>query len=109
MIGHLLRVGVTTAAAVVLAGGICYLLRHAHEHPAYRVFQPGVYRNIWEVVTGIRAGRCQAVIQLGLFVLIATPIARVAVSVVTFALERDGAYVAITCVVLVVLLYSLVS
>ena len=48
-------------------------------------------------------------IQAGILLLIATPIARVIVSLVGFALERDGTYVAITAIVLTVLLYSLIS
>jgi uncharacterized membrane protein len=108
MIGRLLRIGVTASAAVVLLGGICYLVRHGYEQPAYRIFQPAIYRNILGVAKGIKAGDCQAVIQLGLLLLIATPVARVAVSLLTFAWERDRAYVTVTCVVLGVLLYSLI-
>ena len=107
LIGNLLRGGVTIAAAVVLSGGICYLIRHGHEQRAYRVFQPSVYRSVAEVAKGIEAGQCQAVIQLGLLLLIATPVVRVAVSLAAFAWQRDRSYVAVTCVVLGVLLYSL--
>jgi uncharacterized membrane protein len=42
-------------------------------------------------------------------VLIATPIVRVILSVVAFALERDLLYVAVTVVVLAVLLYSFLA
>jgi uncharacterized membrane protein len=48
-----------------------------------------------------------AISQLGLVVLLATPVLRVAASVVGFALERDRLYAAITLVVLVVLLLSI--
>jgi uncharacterized membrane protein len=48
-------------------------------------------------------------IQLGIILLIATPVLRVAVSLVGFALERDRVYVAITGLVLAILLYSLFS
>jgi uncharacterized membrane protein len=44
-----------------------------------------------------------------LLLLIATPILRVAFSLVGFAIERDRAYVIITSIVLAVLLYSLIS
>jgi uncharacterized membrane protein len=106
-IARLLRAGVSAAAAVVFLGGICYLGRHAHEQPPYRIFQPAVYRTVLGVAKGVRAGDCAAVIQLGLLLLIATPVARVAVSLIAFARERDRAYVAITGVVLAVLLFSL--
>jgi uncharacterized membrane protein len=45
--------------------------------------------------------------QLGLLLLIATPIVRVAFSAVAFALEGDKMYVLFTLLVLAVLLYSL--
>jgi len=49
---------------------------------------------------------CRAIIQFGLLLLIATPIARVAFSLVGFALERDRSYVVITSIVLAVLIYG---
>jgi uncharacterized membrane protein len=51
--------------------------------------------------------RGRGIIQLGLLLLIATPIARVALSVVAFAIQRDRLYVVATLVVLAVLMYSL--
>jgi uncharacterized membrane protein len=50
-----------------------------------------------------------ALIQLGLFLLIATPVARVILSVAAFAVERDRVYVAITTLVLAILLYSIAT
>ena len=49
----------------------------------------------------------RSLIQFGLLLLIATPIARVAFSVIAFAVERDRLYVAFTIVVLMVLVWSL--
>ena len=49
----------------------------------------------------------QAIIQFGLLLLIATPVARVAFSAVAFASRGDYMYVVITLIVLAVLLYSL--
>jgi uncharacterized membrane protein len=51
----------------------------------------------------------EAVIQLGLLILIATPVARVIFSLVGFVLERDRVYVAITLAVLAILAYSIGS
>ena len=48
-----------------------------------------------------------AIAQLGLLALLATPVARVAASVVGFALERDRLYAAITLAVLLILLTSI--
>jgi uncharacterized membrane protein len=48
-----------------------------------------------------------AIAQLGLVTLLATPVARVAASVVGFALEGDRLYAAITTAVLLILLISI--
>ena len=108
IIGNLLRAGVLLSAAVVLLGASIYLSRHAHEPADYRVFrgEPSEYRTIRGVIQSVIVGRGQGLIQLGLLLLIATPIARVAFSVVGFAIERDRLYVAFTLIVLAVLLYS---
>jgi uncharacterized membrane protein len=111
ILGNLLRSGVMFSAAVVLCGGCIYLVRHAHELADYRVFrgEPSEYRTISGVIHSIMNGRGRGVIQLGLLLLIATPIARVAFSVVGFALERDRMYVVFTLIVLAILLYSLLG
>jgi uncharacterized membrane protein len=57
----------------------------------------------------VLSGRSAALIQLGLLVLIAVPIARVAVSILAFALQRDWLYVGVTVVVLIILLFSLLG
>jgi uncharacterized membrane protein len=110
IIGNLLRAGVLLSAAVVLLGASIYLSCHAHEPADYRVFrgEPSEYRTIRGVIQSliVGRGRGQGLIQLGLLLLIATPIARVAFSVVGFAIERDRLYVAFTLIVLAVLLYS---
>ncbi len=110
ILGNLLRTGVLVSAAVVLLGASIYLSRHAHEPADYRVFrgEPSEYRTIRGVIQSVIVGRGrgQGLIQLGLLLLVATPIARVAFSVVGFAIERDRLYVVFTLIVLAVLLYS---
>jgi uncharacterized membrane protein len=110
ILGNLLRTGVLISAAVVLVGASIYLSRHAHDPADYRVFrgEPSEYRTIRGVIQSVikDRGRGQGLIQLGLLLLIATPIARVAFSVAGFAIERDRLYVAFTLIVLAVLLYS---
>jgi|CZLA01.1.fsa_nt_gi uncharacterized membrane protein len=111
ILGNLLRIGVLISAAVVLWGASIYLFRHAHEAADYRVFrgEPSEYRTIPGVIQSVINGRGRGWIQLGLLLLIATPIARVAFSVAGFAIERDRMYVAFTLIVLAVLLYSLLG
>ena len=109
LIGNLLRVGVTLAAAVVLFGGSVYLARHGRAAPQYRVFmgEPTDLRTVSGIVEDALSFRGRGLIQLGLLLLIATPIARVAFSVVAFAVRRDRLYVVVTLIVLAVLMYSL--
>lgn len=109
LIGNLLRAGVLVAAAVVLAGGIVYLIHHGAALPAYQIFrgEPSNLRSVVGIAAGALAGRGRGLIQLGLLLLIATPVARVAFSVIGFALQRDRKYVFVTLIVLGALLYSL--
>jgi uncharacterized membrane protein len=109
IIGTLLRSGVILAASVVFAGGVWYLAKFGWSVPDYRVFrgQPAQLRSVTGIVGGAFQGRPASLIQLGLLLLIATPIARVAFSAFAFAVQRDRLYVAITLVVLAVLFSSL--
>ncbi|HWQ54675.1 MAG TPA: DUF1634 domain-containing protein [Bryobacteraceae bacterium] len=109
VIGKLLRYGVTMAAIVVLAGGILYLFRHGGEPAEYSVFhgEPSELRHLDGILRGVAALDELSLIQFGLLLLIATPVARVAFSMIAFALERDRLYVAITGFVFAVLFFSL--
>ena len=108
-IGILLRVGMLLSAFVVLIGGILYLAQHGRSIPDYHVFHgaPPHLSTLSGIALGAIHGNDLAVIQLGLLLLIATPVARVAFSVGAFALQKDFLYVVISAMVLAVLLYSL--
>jgi uncharacterized membrane protein len=109
IIGNLLRSGVLLAALVVAAGGMIYLAGNGHAHPDYRLFrgEPSDLRHVRGILADARAWRGRGIIQLGLLLLIATPVARVAFSIVAFALQRDRMYVVVTLIVFATLLYSL--
>ncbi len=111
IIGNLLRAGVILSALIVVAGGIVFLLRHGGEPAGHKTFagEPERLRSLGGIVRDALAGHGRGIIELGLLVLIATPVARVAFAVVAFALQRDRLYVAITLVVLSVLVYSLAA
>ncbi len=111
IIGNLLRVGVLLAATVVLLGGGLYLVQRGSTVPDYRVFhgEPAYLRGVSGILREARALDGRGLIQLGLLLLLATPIARVGFSVVAFALQRDRTYVVVTLIVLAVLLYSIGS
>lgn len=109
IIGNLLRIGVGTAAAVVLVGAAAYLVRHGFGHANYRVFrgEPSDLRTLRGIVRAALGLHPRGIIQLGLVLLIATPVARVAFSVFAFAVERDRMYVVFTLMVLGILIVSL--
>ncbi len=109
VVGNLLRVGVVLAALVVAVGAVVFLVRHGGERPQYGLFrgEPFELQSVRGIVASALDGRGRGLIQLGLLLLVATPVARVVFSVFGFALERDRAYVVITLIVLGVLLFSL--
>ena len=111
LIGTLLRVGVTAAACIVLAGGAWYLAAHGGDVPRYGTFrgEPFFLTHIAALVAAVLSGHSAALIQLGLVILIAVPIARVAISIVAYALEKDWLYCLVTAFVLAVLLFSLLG
>ena len=108
-IGTILRTGMLLSAAVILAGGLLFLMQHGKEPVSFHAFhgEPAEITSVRLIVQGALRGAALQIIQLGLLLLIATPIARVIFAVVAFAWERDYLYVSISFVVLVVLLYSL--
>jgi uncharacterized membrane protein len=109
-LGSLLRAGVLLAALVVLAGGIRFLVKYGTQ-PSERNQEfhgePLELRSISGILTSAADGHSRGIIQLGVLLLIATPIARVIFSVLAFAFQRDTQYVVFTLIVLAVLLYSL--
>jgi len=110
-VGEILRVGVIVSALVVFVGGFLYLIGSAWAHPDYRIFrgEPADLKALGGILRGVRQMHARAVIQLGLLLLIATPVVRVVVSIVGFAVERDRMYVLFTAIVLCILLYSLLG
>lgn len=109
-IGNLLRVGVLSAAGIVFVGGVFYLISYGTARPELAKFvsEPNTLRHIPTIVQEAFAGHSRGLIQLGLLVLIATPVARVAFSAVAFGIQKDRLYVVVTLIVLSVLLGSLI-
>jgi uncharacterized membrane protein len=111
VISRLLMVGVVASTAVVLFGGIVFLARHGAEPPKLGAFrgEPAELRTLHGVVSAAGAFEARAIIQLGLGLLVATPVAREAFALFAFLRQRDVLYATITSVVLAVLLLSLLS
>ena len=111
VLANLLRAGVIVSASIVLCGAVIYLLRHGQAPADYRVFQgePSDLRSVLGIAREAFALSGRGIIQLGLLFLIATPVARVIISIWGFAAERDRMYVVFTAVVLAILIFSLVG
>ena len=109
IMGNLLRIGVIIAASVVFAGGVFYLLEYGNSIPQYKIFngEPLVLRSLTRIISDTLLLHSRGIIQLGLILLIATPVARVIFSVAAFLYEKDYMYVVFTLIVLTVLLYGL--
>lgn len=109
VVGNLLRAGVMLSAFVVVIGAAVYLMRHGHSPVEFQLFrgEPAELRSIWGILHAAFTMRGRGIIQLGLLLLIATPVARVAFSIFGFAKERDYMYVAFTTTVFLILLYSM--
>jgi uncharacterized membrane protein len=109
LIGQVLRAGTLLSCSVTIVGIGLYLLQQASTTPAYRVFhvENGKLIHLSDVLPSAFHGNPLAIIQLGILLLIATPVARVAFLVGAFALKRDRLYVAVSALVLAILLYSL--
>jgi uncharacterized membrane protein len=108
-VGNLLRVGVLVAAAVALLGGIAFHAQHGGSQPSYRVFrgEHSSLHTLHGIIGGVLALQTSAIVQFGIILLIATPIARVLLTLIAFAIRRDWMYVLISAIVLGVLGYSL--
>lgn len=109
-ISSLLKYGVFLASAVVLVGGILYLIVCGTEPASYQSFQ-GEPRELCSpigVVTTALSGNPLGIIQLGLLLLIATPLSRVALSCLIFLWQRDWLYGIVTLFVLSELIYGFI-
>jgi uncharacterized membrane protein len=110
IIGQLLRAGVLLSAAVVTIGGILYLVFEHAARVSYRAFVAGGPDT--RTVSGIAHSALhlgsEGLIQAGLVLLILTPVARVVLAMVGFALERDRLYAVVSFIVLAILTFSLI-
>jgi uncharacterized membrane protein len=108
VIGNLLRAGVLLSAGIVLVGAVLYFIQSGTAHPDYVQFkgEPAALERITDIAVGAWHLEGKSVIQFGLLLLMATPVARVAFLVLAFGMQRDWFYVGVSAVVLAELLWS---
>jgi uncharacterized membrane protein len=102
---QLLRGGMAASVLVMCVGAAWYLTAHGADPADHSRFRPAPAG----LLTTPLLGEGRALMQLGIVILVATPIARVAFSVGAFARARDRAYAVITTAVFCILLYSLLG
>ena len=109
IIGQLLRAGVLLAAAMVLAGGGLYLAQNHSATAHYHTFrmEGGDLRTLGGIFRSASHLHSTGLIQFGLLLLIATPVARVVFAAVGFHLEGDRLYTVVSLIVLGILVCSL--
>lgn len=109
LMARLLQGGVLTAASLVALGGVFYLLHHGHQPVAYRTFRPEplTLRHPSRLLDQLRRSGPEAMLVLGILVLLATPVCRVIFAVVSFAIEWDRLYVVVSAIVLAALLFGI--
>lgn len=108
ILNMVLRIGLFLAIAFVFCGGAIFLWKNGDEIIDYRIFDgvPASLKGPANLFDATLPDRLLAVIQLGIILLIATPVVRVITCLVAFAAERDILYVLLSFFVLAVLLYS---
>ncbi|MGP8125530.1 MAG: DUF1634 domain-containing protein [Nitrososphaerales archaeon] len=114
VVGNVLRFGVLLSAAVILIGtalliansgfsGVSGALTYNPNQIPHGTFDV----SLSALASGLAGFQPYSLIELGVIILLATPVSRVLISVFLFAAERDRLYVYITAVVLALLLFSI--
>lgn len=111
VMGKLLITGVIISGVLILTGGILYLIQEGSSIPHYKTFigEPTHLRSVKQIFNGVLHSDSLSIIQLGLLLLIATPVSRVIFSVIGFSFEKDYLYVIISLIVLAIIAYSIFS
>lgn len=108
-ISRILRFGVLTSALVIILGGILFAIQHPDAVFSFKAFagEPERLRRVDTILKEAFQFRSRSVIQLGILILIATPVLRVIFSFIEFLIHRDWIFVIITAIVISTLFYSL--
>ena len=114
IIGYILRYGVYLSMSVAFVGGVFYLYRHGHEinlfqNKGFVEKDENIAQLFKSTFNGIVGGHGYYIIELGILLLIATPLSRVIFSLFAFKLEGDKLYVLLTFIVLLIIIVSIVT
>ncbi|MCX2726562.1 DUF1634 domain-containing protein [Thermomicrobium sp. 4228-Ro] len=113
LVSLVLRFGVLVAATIGAIGLVLFFVRGPQPGDPQTLhelltLQSGVLKTSPQaILTGLVHGQPDDIMRLGLLVLILTPTARVALTLVLFILERDVVFVSIALAVLIILVLGL--
>lgn len=103
IIGKIMQIGVLIAAAVIVIGILDLLITGSTGYPVgVHPHAPGT------ILQGVMQFKAYAIMMLGIFLLILTPVLRVVVSIYAFIKEKDRLYTWITTIVLIILIIAMV-
>jgi uncharacterized membrane protein len=108
ILGNVLMTGVIISGTVVLTGAFLFLMRHGNEIPSYHIFKPDTFNldDFRNLLNGLIAFRSGSIMELGILLMIATPVLRVFFSMIAFVYEKDYMYFIFTIIVFLVLIIS---
>src|SRR5207253_10982418 len=116
ILGIVLRSGVVLSGLIIATGTILFIANHSlDDASAYIAYNPGLTPHgnfpvsLTAIATGLGSLDPFSLIELVFLVLLATPVARVALSLLLFAAEKDRIYVYLTAAVLAILLFSILA
>lgn len=113
IIGHILRWGVYLSLSVAVIGGIIYLTTQGGQasirHDLFVEKDENLLNLVKDVFKGVSHGDGLSIVELGILLLIATPLTRVIFSLWAFNQEKDRMYVVITLLVLMIIFISILT
>ena len=116
ILGIVLRSGVVLSGAIIAIGAALFVSNHSlDDTSSYLAYNPGLIPHgnfpvgLASIVSGLVSLDPFSIIALGFLVLLATPVARVVLSLLLFAAEKDRMFVYLTATVLAILLFSMLA
>src|SRR5690606_38080032 len=112
IVGNVLRYGVRTVLSVGILGGVIFLIEHANETVDYSNFvekDQHIFTVVDQIFIGVGDLDGRSIIYLAILILFFTPLLRLLLSLISFILEKDSLYIAITILVLLIICLSVFS
>lgn len=108
-VGNLLRAGVILSVLISLAGFVKLFMegfKMPHNYELLETPDADVLREFWK---GLQQMKGVAIIQLGILILIFTPLMRLIFALIGYLKEKDYTYVVISLIVLGIMVFSFLT